>query len=165
MPRAPLGFTGSKIEVEEVAAELDGVLAAVPDHAVVEFQVLVIAIGEERRIAHGAELPAERHLREAHVARIGGDALQSRLRGKIDCRRSDSIGRLSRPASPREIRSAGNGLKMCDQLAATLTALVLRLRPNPGSRLSCSTPEPNGEKSSASNTATRRNALSLAPNW
>jgi hypothetical protein len=50
---------------------------------------------------------------------------------------------------PKRASFSKSALHVCVHPAATFTECVLRFRPKPGSRLSCSTPEPNGSNSRA----------------
>ena len=61
---------GSELQVEVVAAELQPVRAAIQRDVVEELELLVVARGEDRRIAERAVEAAGRDLREAGVARI-----------------------------------------------------------------------------------------------
>ena len=72
-----VGIGGVEIVVPQVHIELDGVGAAMPDYVVIEFEVTVVAEGEQRRVAQGGELAAEGNLRVAQVERIGGDTFKS----------------------------------------------------------------------------------------
>src|SRR5262245_58936006 len=70
--------------MEVVSAELQPMGAFVERHVVIELEMLVVAIGERRRVAHGAEQAARRALRAPHVERIPRHALQSALTGEVD---------------------------------------------------------------------------------
>ena len=71
-----------QIVVHQIRAELDVVRPPMKADVVEELEIAVVAKREQRRIAHGGELSAEGDLREAHIQRIRGHALQSCLRGE-----------------------------------------------------------------------------------
>ena len=130
-----------------------------------EFEIAVVAKREQRRIAHGGELSAEGDLREAHVERVRGHALQARAgRRTVAGVRAGLAAGDGQKSESRFIQEFGE--KTWVQPATPFKVWVLRLRPKPGSRLSCRTPDPNGIELRAHRRAkSRRKAVSCAENW
>ena len=79
-----------------------------------------------------------------------------------------AFGLVCPPATVRNANRASfrnSAEKTWVQLATPFSEWVLRLRPKPGSRLSCNTPDPNGSNWRASNSENLANAVSFAENW
>ena len=79
-----------------------------------------------------------------------------------------AFGLVCPPATVRNANRASfrnSGEKTWVQPATPFSVWVLRLRPNPGNRLSCNTPDPNGSNWRASKSEKRAKAVSFAENW
>ena len=79
-----VGLLGPKTQMEPVGAELQPMAAPIDEHVVVQLEVLVVAVDGRRRVTHRRVEPAGRDLREPDVPRVGRDAEQSRLTGKVE---------------------------------------------------------------------------------
>ena len=70
-----LAFTGSKVQVEEIAAKFHGMGSVVPDHVVVQFVVVVLRVNVLRRFAQRRKT-GDGHIGITRVQWIGGHSLQ-----------------------------------------------------------------------------------------
>ena len=119
----------------------------------------VVARRVDRRIAHRAVEAARRNLREAGVARVGGDAQQADLAGE-----RIAVVEADLPAvtfiQPTRISFSFELPKTRVWLATAFRVCVVSVRPNPGTSDSCSALVPNGWRSSASNVLKRAKSWS-----
>ena len=81
-----VGVDGTEPQVEQVAAELVAVVAAVDEEVVVDLEVLVVPRHERRGVAHGAEQPRRRDLGEADVAGVPAHPEQADPLREVDPR-------------------------------------------------------------------------------
>ena len=72
----------SQLQMEVVGAELQPVCAAIERDVVEKLEVLVVASGENGRIAERVVEPAGRDLRKSHIPGVGRNAKQSHIARK-----------------------------------------------------------------------------------
>ena len=157
-----VGLLGPELEVEVVRAELQAVRAAIDGEVVVQLEMLVVARGEDRRVAHRVVQTAGRNLREADVARIGRDARAGRPGWRSCCRDSALSCPPSTVIQPKRTSFSSEFPNTCVWLATRFRVFVVNDRPNPGTSVSWSALVPNGWSSSASNVLKRAKSWSAS---